>query len=367
MKKHALSLALAGCLLLSGCKPMLERSYSTVTPHADRPTTAEDPSVLRVENYQELVSAVLFLVSQRAEEGTIQLHNYDGEEESDLTAACLEVATQDPLGAYAVDYIKHELSRVVSYYQATLAIRYRRTEEQVESIVSVNGSGAIRDRLQEALAELSSEAVLRIPYFFGDEETIRGLLREAYYAQPALALGIPQAEVSLYPDSGRERIVEITLEYPEDAETLREKRTELAHRAAELIPGGTGADRESAARLALAALWESGEGSAGNATEEAAPEGLYDPQGGSTAYAALVEGRADGEGLALGYAVLCAREEVPCGIVEGTFGGEKRFWNVLELSGGETLYIDPSLGPEWDVSVHPKEEFFTLGYFLPET
>lgn len=69
MKKRILALALAGCLLLSGCKAMLERSYSAVTPHADRPTTAEDPSVLRVENYRELVSAVLYLVSEGAEEG----------------------------------------------------------------------------------------------------------------------------------------------------------------------------------------------------------------------------------------------------------------------------------------------------------
>ena len=31
--------------------------------------------------------------------------------------ACLEVATQDPLGAYCVDYIRHETARVVSYDQ----------------------------------------------------------------------------------------------------------------------------------------------------------------------------------------------------------------------------------------------------------
>lgn len=352
MKKRILALALAGCLLLSGCKAMLERSYSAVTPHADRPTTAEDPSVLRVENYRELVSAVLYLVSEGAEEGVIQLHSYDGEEESDLTAACLEVATQDPLGAYAVDYIKHELSRVVSYYEATLAIRYRRSEEQRKSIVSVNGDQAIREALLTALENISPEAVLRVPYFFGGEDAIKNLLREAYYAHPALALGLPEAQVNLYPDSGRERIVEIELTYPEEAEALGEKREELAHRVDALLPEGPRPDGADAARLALELLWDG--------------EAVYDPEGGSTAYAALVEGKADSEGLALGYALLCQRLGVSCTVREGELDGEKRFWNEAELS-EETLYIDPSRGREWRTSAYSEEDFFTLGYFFPET
>lgn len=362
MKKRVLALAVAGCLLLSGCKAMLERSYSVVTPHADRPTTAEDPSVLRVENYRELVSAVLYLVDQGAEEGVIQLHNYDGEEETDLTAACLEVSTQDPLGAYAVDYIKHELSRVVSYYQATLSIHYRRSEEQRAGIVSVNGDRAIREALQTALEELSTEAVLRVPYFFGDEETVKVLLREAYYADPALALGFPEAEVSLYPDSGRERIVEITLGYPEEIETLKEKRGELSHRVEELLGAEGSPVGEEAVRLALETLWKGGEAPDGGSTEVA-----YDPEGGSTAYAALVEGRADSEGMALGFALLCERLGVPCTVREGTLNGQRQFWNVVELPEGESLYIEAFRGPEWDVSVHLREEFLNLGYFLEET
>lgn len=354
MKKRVLALAVAGCLVLSSCKAMLARSYSTVTPHADRPTTAEDPSVLRVENYRELVSAVLYLVSEGEEEGVIQLHNYDGEEESDLTAACLEVATQDPLGAYAVDYIKHELSRVVSYYEATLAIRYRRSEEQRKSIVSVNGDQAIREALLAALEDISTEAVLRVPYFFGGEDAIKNLLREAYYAHPALALELPEAQVNLYPDSGRERIVEIELTYSEEAETLREKREELAHRVVDLLSEGERPAGEEGAQLALEKLWDGG-------------EAVYDPEGGSTACAALVEGRADSEGMALGFALLCQELGLNCSVRAGELDGEEHFWNEVELSSGKTLCIDPSRGREWEQAAFSPEEFSTLGYFFPET
>lgn len=73
--------------------------------------------------------------------------------EADLTAACLEVSHEDPLGAYAVDYIKHEFSRILTYYQATITIGYRRTLEQIRSVVPVTGSSAIRSEVQGALAQ----------------------------------------------------------------------------------------------------------------------------------------------------------------------------------------------------------------------
>ena len=148
MKKRIIVLALALSLALTGCEAMLERSYSASSPHVDKLTTAEDPSVVRVENYRELVSAVLYLVSQGAEEGAIQFYSYPGDVETDLTAACLEVATQDPLGAYAVDYIKHELNQVVGYNQASLTIHYRRTLEQIRAVANVTVTSAIRTELR---------------------------------------------------------------------------------------------------------------------------------------------------------------------------------------------------------------------------
>ena len=132
MKKRIILLALALSVALTGCEVMLERSYSASSPHVDKLTTAGDPSVVRVETYRELVSALLYLVSRGEEEGAIQFYSYTGDVEADLTAACLEVTAQDPLGAYAIDYIRHELSQVVAYDQANLSIHYRRTLEQIQ-------------------------------------------------------------------------------------------------------------------------------------------------------------------------------------------------------------------------------------------
>ncbi|MEG2000190.1 MAG: hypothetical protein RR053_02185, partial [Evtepia sp.] len=95
-KKRILCVSLL-LLMLTGCAPVLNRSYTSITPHTQ--FSDEDADVLRAENYQGLVSAVLHLVSGAESKGVIRLYNYPGAAESDLDAACLEVTQQDPLGA----------------------------------------------------------------------------------------------------------------------------------------------------------------------------------------------------------------------------------------------------------------------------
>ena len=344
MKKRVLALALCGCLALTGCSAMLERSYESTAAHVDKPVTAEDSSVLRVENYQELVSAVLYLVTQCQEEGAIQLYDYQGDVERDLTDACLEVAKEDPLGAYAVDYIKHEYTRVVSYYQATVSIRYRRTPEQVRSIVNVTGASAIRDQLQDALAAFSSEVVLRVAYFAEDEASIAQLIRQAYYDTPVAALGMPASEITLYPDSGSQRVVEILLTYPEESEALWRKSDLLSAQAGTISAAFRGLDARSTAL---------------RAASELRGYAAYDPEGGSTAYDALVGGSANAEGLALAYELLCQQADVTCEVVEGTRLGQSWFWNVVQTSSGERLYLDAVYG---DGLLHTDQELAVVGY-----
>ena len=344
MKKKTLALGLALGLALSGCSSILERSYTSSTAHVDRPITAEDSSVLRVENYRELVSAVLYLVSEGAEEGVIQFHDYVGSVENDLTAACLEVTTQDPLGAYCVDYIKHEYARVVSYYQAALDIHYRRTQEQVRSMVRVTGTGAIRTELRQALTEFAPEVVLRVAYFAEDADFIRDLLRQTYYDAPTAALGFPQA------DSGRERVVEILLTYPEPLEELRRKGEALTAAAKDLSVSQGGGEAsaflehpEEQARRVLTALWS---------------VAVYASDGGATAYDALVTGVADSQGLALGYALLASQQDSDCRVVEGERNGLPHFWIGLEYTGG-MLYLDPSEGTG---TIYTAQELYEAGY-----
>lgn len=217
------ALILGLCLMLGGCASLLNRSYSTQAPHEPFSDEEKDSDILRAETYQGLVSALLDFISRGANEGTIRLYNYTGSAESDLDAAYLELTRQDPLGAYAVDYITYELSRVMSYYEVHLRkIVYRRTPEQVEGIVSVTGVSAIVGELREVLSEVREEAVFRVSYFDEGitEEAIAEMVREAYEEVPEAAFELPQVQVEIYPKEavGPQRIVEILLSYPEPLE-----------------------------------------------------------------------------------------------------------------------------------------------------
>ena len=192
MKKTGILLTLAASLLLTGCSAMLERDYSHVTPHNAAPTTEGDPSILRAESYQELVNALVYLVNLGAERGTIRLYTDSEDVEDFLSDACLEVVQEDPLGAYCVEFITYSVDPVVTFSQAEVDITYRRTREQVASIVQATGAAAIRSELGTALTSFAPERTLRIHYFEEDEAFIQDLARQAYYDAPAFALGLPE-------------------------------------------------------------------------------------------------------------------------------------------------------------------------------
>lgn len=324
MKKAVLALLLAGALALPGCASMLERDSLVVSAYEPVSGTVDNPSTLRVESYQELVNAVIYLVSQGEEHGVLGLYNYTRDVESDLAQACLEVVQEDPLGAYAVEYIKHDYSLIVTYYEVNIDITYRRTPEQVASIVSVTGSSAIRRELSKTLTDFSTQAVLRISYFAEDEDYILELVRQAYYDTPSAALGMPEVEISLYPDTGRQRIVEIGLTYPTGPETLRRRSQELEDLAPTLISPFSTAE----------SVYETVNG--GLTIEE--------DTGHSTAYDALIEGVADSEGAALAYQLLCDQAGLECTVVRGTLDGAPHFWNIVDVGEEGVRHVDLSAG-----------------------
>ena len=324
MKKRISALALVLCLSLTGCASLLEREYVVVAPYQPVANLSDSSSALRVESYQELVNAILYLVTIGEEQGVLNLYNYTQDVETDLTRACLEVVQEDPLGAYSVEQITHSSSLIVSYYEVNLQITYRRSREQVGSIAAVTGSSAIRSVISRALTSFAPESVLRISYFTEDEDYIRTLVEQAYYDSPATALGMPEAQISIYPNSGSQRIVEVTLTYPLSAQTLRQQNRILTDLASIIVTG------ESTAQ----SLYDS------------ISNGLtVSPDSGrSSTYDALVKKTADSEGAALAYQFLCDQAGIECYLVRGFLNESVHFWNIVRDGDGRYRHMDLSAG-----------------------
>ena len=216
MRKPILCTLLAACLLLAGCGSMLERSYASTTPHVQFSDEDQDPSILRAETYQGLVSALLHLVGQGEQEGVIRLYQYvsvTGSAASDVDRACLEVTQEDPLGAWAVDYIKYDVGQTTAYDQVTVKRAYTKTPEEISQVISVTGSSAIAQELTDLLPELPDQAVFRISYFTEEDsaEVVRQAVLEAYADQPQPLPPLEEITVNLYPDQGQQRVAEILL------------------------------------------------------------------------------------------------------------------------------------------------------------
>lgn len=347
MKKSILALITGWAVLLSGCASLSRDTYTVVEPHVEQPVLGEDSSTIKASTYSELVNGVLFFVSQSVEEGTIQLTDYTGDVEEDLNRACLEVAKDDPLGAYAVDFIKNDYTTIITTYEATITIAYRRSPEQIGSLVNITGTSAIETEAAQALATFQTELALRVGYFSGNEETVQAQVRQAYYANPATALGMPQCTVTLYPEEGTQRIVELQLTYPQDSAVLQRKSQQLMDTAADVVLPLQNQIGSRKLELLMTLL----------------PTRIKaDPQGGATAWDGLLGEGANHEGLALAFQLLCNTVGLDCVLVEGTLDGQPHFWNcVIDDSAASWVDLSRSLDQTFTA-----DQLTELGYVWPD-
>jgi len=347
MKFRFSALLLAACVTLTGCSSILERTYVDVTPHTSTKTDAGTASVLRVENYQELVNSMIYFISTGSEDGIIRLYMDAAQVDENLRAARQEVMLEYPLGAYAVESISFQVDPLVAFSEARVSFTYRRTPQQVSSIVPVSGISAVRSELSSALSSFVPECVLHISYFDRDEEYIRALIRQTWYASPSSAVEFPQTEVTIYPDSGSQRIAEILFSYGVEPSVLSQRvilLRQATRRAADAVIGTNAvALFTSAAETILAA-------------------GGYDPEKGSTPYHALLEGGANDEGLALALAAVCQDElNLTCRVAAGLRDGQPCFWNVVSTDDG-WRHLDLS---RWEESVpFSTDEQWAAGGYL---
>ncbi len=211
MKKRVLCILLTAVLCLSGCGSFLEREYSVVEPHSSAYYESENRSVLRAESYQDLVNDLLLLVGNHTEEGMIFYYGTDDMPPATEAAekACNEVQKETPMGAYALDYVTYTLDEEPRNYTAiSLTLGYRRTAEQMGSIVHTSSVSALYDLLTAAAQNDTEELTIRVSYFDHEEDTVRATVQQVQSEQ-----GNTQSpwEVNFYPEGGSVGLIEIIL------------------------------------------------------------------------------------------------------------------------------------------------------------
>ena len=169
------------CAQLAGCG-LLEREYRVTKEHNDRYWESQSADILRAESYDDVVSDLLILIGRHTESATLRLYQFPDEAAAaeTLEQAALEVQQETAMGAYAVEYITTELEPQRAYLEAGIHIGYRRTAEQLQSIVSATSTAALPELLQIAMESGREELTVRIGYWGeGSRELVRKAAADA--------------------------------------------------------------------------------------------------------------------------------------------------------------------------------------------
>ena len=304
---------------LCGCRPLVPSEYTLVTPHDAQTKTEQQSDVLTVRDYKMLKNALRTLVQNGVEHGVIHASQYDGDVEAELPDAVYEIAREDPIGVYAIDYITHDCTLIVSYYEIRIDITFRDVLTPLDEIEYVGGETEANRLICRALENYDDHLTLYATYPGApDYEALVQDYCDTHLKEHAAQ---PELTVTSYPADARNRIVELVFAYPASRRELQSMQQAVAESlsAAEIYVRYCTSETEKAALLFtyLAERFAYKEGSSP-----------------TPVYSALCQGIADSRSMAQSWQLLCDEAGLECLTVSGMRGGESYWWNIVKLDGG---------------------------------
>lgn len=342
--------ALCLLLLVTGCNPMLNRTYTVVSEHVSATGSTASAAALVAESYDELVDCILYCVGEGMEGGRIRLPNCESLEDArrEFSRACEEVLTQTPLGAYALYDLDYYCTHVVSYYECSFTCSYSHTIEQISALVRVRNRDDLVEQISKGLSTFQSSIAFEVRDASFTEEQLLEQVREVYYSQPSAALEYPDVSVQAYPEQGSQRIMEIRFGWSAPRETLLSRAEAVALALKDLL----GTEPEHTRTGA----WQIYKALADRVTpEDGAGNGIYD---------ALILREADSQGNALAFAALCGDCGIPCLSVCGERSEADHWWNIITLD-GQNWHVDLTERADESAFLRTDDELKSANYRWP--
>ncbi|NLD87239.1 MAG: hypothetical protein GX633_03160 [Clostridiales bacterium] len=367
---------------------MLEREFVFMTKHVDPEGQSQDITITEVSDYDTLRSVLLSTVKNVEKEKTVRLKDYSGNVENDVKRVLRDV-NRDPLGAYVVNNIAYCQSKILTYYELSFTIAYRRALTQIAGIQPASGPYDLYDKLCRSIAGFPELLVFELTDYSPDKYDFNGLYAKAYYESPELSYGQKSFTFSLYPENGgANRIVEMSISYTEPGVILRNKAKETEDVAILYARSISSLVNKSDMILKIHDIVCSA-ASYDNTTENSIEqsEGKLPKTDPFTAYGALIGNGAVSEGYALAFRQLCDLCDIPCMLVQGKLHGVSHFWNLVEY-GNKWYHVDASSNDlaeghgyrffaltdeemmqthTWDMDLYPAATASVLRTFVPKS
>lgn len=346
-------LILAVCLLLTGCG-WLDGSYYSVTPHRQHGSTGES-EIVTAGNYLQLRMALEEMVSAGVESSVISVEGFRQEQFSDSMALAVRyVKNSYPIGAYAVEEITYEEGTIGGDPAVAVTITYRHARDEIQSIRPVADMEEARALIGSALTQYEAGLVLLIGDYTPTD--IHQLVDDYVADNPGNVMETPELTTQLYPNTGRERVLELKFSYQSSRDSLRSMQ-ELVQRIFNSAALYVSHDAEDAQKLSQLYSFLMERFNTYQIKTSITP-----------AYSLLNHGVGDSNAFAVVYAEMCQRAGVECHVVVGTRGGEPWCWNIVkdgeyyyhvdllecQYWGSYQVWTDPQMtNYVWDYSAYP--------------
>lgn len=311
----ALLLAAAMCML-TGCRTWQAGDYHSVKPHAGNFSETEPIEMSQVKNYQQIRDALTDMADDSAASCIMGVDQYEGDLQEDVAEAIAYATQKDPVGAYVFTRVSYRFDRIGNKNVLILEPSYRHSRSDIDAVVRYGKT--VDQKLADALDNFAPSLTLWIS---GYEDTDFAQVVQMYCDEnPDKVMEHPTVRVSIYPDSGSSRIVELNFGYTtsRDAMWNMQGAVETIFSSAEGYVSLTTDEYTKASRL-CSFLTE-----------------LFDYTQGETvtpAYSLLCQGIGDSKACADVFAAMCRRAGLWCQRVDGTRNGEPWFWNVVQVEG----------------------------------
>ena len=356
MKRLTALMLVLALLLLTGCDSLVKDSYQTVVRHSEEapePASLEIPEEqpVTVSNRTELRGAVLSDIRSWVEHDYIRVRDYKGSLEADLKEILRYATQEDPIGAYAVDFLDGQLTGNRKEGKIELSIVFRRSASEINSIVTVNNTDRALTRIDLALKNFEPSLTLRIRDY--KKTDFEEYLRSFCALNPNLMPVIPQLSAELYPASGQTRILEMHFLYPENRDELRQKQkavSTILDSAASYVSTG----KDNRTRIEMLGRFLSN-----RFRYEIGPEDSNTP-----VYSLLCDGVASSRAFSAVFLYECSLAQVPCWRVKGSRWGDTRYWNIVQLD-DVYYHLDLMAGIEQglrNVRFYSQQEMAEAGY-----
>lgn len=341
-------------LTLCGCTSWMDGTYYSVTPHYED-YTATDLESVEVSGYTQLREVLEEMVTSGRESGVVYVSGQHADRlDTFMNMAVDHITTTNPVGVYAVEAIDYEVGNNAGRIAVAVDITYNRSRSDILRIKHAQDMDAAKAEIMAALEDCDPGVVILVDAY--TKTDFVQLVQDYVDMRPDVCMEMPQVAVDVYPQSGTERIVELSFSYQTSRDTLRmmQNYVQPVFGAAALNVSGEEAETEKFNRM-YAFLME---------RNDYRVETSLTPS-----YSLLRHGVGDSKSFAVIYSAMCRNAGLDCQIVSGTRDGSPWVWNIicedgvyyyvdlLRSAGYGTMLrmVDENMpGYVWDYSAYPK-------------